>query len=486
MNKFTPALLLLTFFLLLSAMSPAVNSAELGEKETYNQVNQNLIRVRNFLLERRYRIHSSVTGLIDFMEKGTFENNPDLLYSKVDNLVFYLKSHKGIPFKIENNTVPFLEEAKRLILELKESQKISQNQVLDEAKAQQALLNELISEKKKEIKALEASIQRERAKQGSTKRIVVLGAIGFALLCAGIAFVVGIILGKKKYSTVKTKTVHTIDEKFFESVKGQSLICLDRKGKVEKLNSTAEAELQGSLTPDSKWNDYVEKYFYRDAQLEPFKGYYRNRLFPRYVFKMNYSSHFLSGSEIVQLVRFDMNDLVSFSKRQVRTDFVQLTYEIFDAQIDNVIQAGAASNFLDIFNLFKVNAGADYLYLNELEAKKVIKDYLSIVNKICLKKGRISIDRLRVSRDGHQMKFDVVFNGDTFNSSDLDNNKDGVKVAIDTFRNAYGSILESVDLKNIFYENKAEVHLSCTINDLFHYVNTASTKPTYERKEVNA
>ncbi|MCR9203567.1 MAG: hypothetical protein NXH75_03250 [Halobacteriovoraceae bacterium] len=486
MSKLNPAMLFLTFFLVLSITSISTYSSEINEKEIHNKVNQNLIRVRNFLLERRYRIHKSVTSLIGYMEKGTFQENPEQLYSQIDNLVFYLKSHNGIPFLIENNTVPFLEEAKRQVLELRNAKKEEQMRVLEATKSQQDLLNQLVSEKENKIKFLERSVQKIKQRQSKTQRIVVLGAIGLAILFSGITFFIGILYGRKKYSTTKTKTVHKIDEKFFESVKGQSLISLDRKGNIEKFNSTAEQELEGSLAPQANWNEYVEKYFYRDTQLEPFKGYYRNRLFPRFIYKMNYSSHFLSGSEIVQLVRFDMNDLVSFSRKQIKTDFIQLTYETFDAQIDKVIQEGASSRFLDVFNLLRVNNGADYLYLNELEAKKVVKDYLSIVNKICLKKAQVTIERLKVSRDGHQIKFEVTLKGDTFNSSDLDNSREGVKVAIDSFRNSYGSILEGIDLKNIFYQNKSEVHLVCVINDLFNYVNTEERRPSFEQKELNA
>ena len=487
MLKVKTLIIVIVSFYALSSFNIHGRKLDANEEKTFSKVNQNLIRVRNYLLERDYRIHQSVTSLIEHIDNGSFVGDPSLLFSKVDNILFYLKSHKGISFKVENNTVPFLEQSKKLLLDLKKRRAEIRKDTILALKKRNTDIKSILDGKKSNENKLKRVYKKNIQKINSKNNFFLFLMFAFAVFAALTTFFIGLFTGKKKYTTIKTKKVYKVDENFMEAVNAQALICLDKRGRVRKMNSMTMEVLEGSLAPGTKWEEYVSKYFYQDSSIKSLKGYYRNRLLPRYVFKIDYAGHRLSKFDVVQIVRFDLNELVLFSKRQVKNDFIQTTYQVFDVELDKILKTSSTSNFLGVFDLLKVQSGSELIFLNEFEAKRLVRDFLSIIQKICKNKPRVQVESFRVSRNKERMNWKVTFSGDSINGEDLTDSVHGVKYSLDMLRENYRHIIECIDLKNVYYDGRVEIQLNCVVNDLYNYVNIyleQDNKTNKENKEL--
>lgn len=454
-----------------------------AKNASYNLAKQNLIRVRNFLLEKRFRLHRAATNLIDLLDKGAFDDSPELLYTKLDNLIFYLKSHGKIPFYIENQTVPFLEEAKVSLSDVMATRNLSSEKHLKEFRAQALNLEKELFEAKKNILANVEAVKTYKKKMLSSQRTINFVWFAVVVLVALMSFFAG--RTKAKVIKKRGRTHWKIDEKFSDSLNNCGVIELDGKGKVRRVNVTADEWLQGSVNEGKAWDDYVKTFFYQDSKLKTLRSFYRNRLFPQYVFQLSFGTHLKSKKEIIQITRLEVNALAKLASQQGDPSFSQLTYHVFDEQIDKVIKNGASSKFYPVFDHFKVSANSDFIFLNKFEANKVVGDYLGIVNGLLSTKDLLELKNIRVSRQGSQVIMTTYFKGESLTSSDFAFNKT-LKNKMEKFQENHKFILENIEAKNVFYESRNEVVLSCVINDLEAFAKRSERKPKALSGEINA
>ncbi len=461
-----------------------INDLSDYEKESLSKVKQNLIRVRNFLLEKRYRLHGSVTSLISYMDNNSFDDRTSLLYTKLDNLTFYLKSRGKIPFYIENQTVPFLEKSKAIVKNmLKKREALRENKTINLTNENHQLMTEL-KQTQAQLESLRSRkvVQNDQNKSfGMLQKVVLFTAIVFFMY---LTFSFG--KTRAKFKKRKDKIIWKTDTHLEDSLRGQALVTLGKDGSVLRLNSTGEDWLQGSLSVSDSWNDYVAKYFYQDPSLATFKGFFRNRLFPHYVFKLHYSSNLKTKNEIVQLVRFNLNSLNRLARSQSHPSLTHLTYELFDNQIDRLIETGCSNKFIAAFDLFKVANNAEYLYLSEFEGKRIVRDYLSILNIALTIKSNLQLKSIKVSRENAQVSFKAILVGDSFSSRDFTPEKSDLKKKMDAFKERYNAILDALEIKNIIYNDHRETILECSVNDLQSYVNKKCNEKRESYREANA
>lgn len=450
---------------------------------SYNLVKQNLVRVRNFLLEKRFRLHRATTNLIDLIDKGAFDDSPELLYTKLDNLIFYLKSHDKISFYIENQTVPFLEEAKVSLSDVMATRNLSREKHLKDFRAQALKLEKELFEAKKNTLANVEAVKTYKKNMLSYQRTINFVWFAVVVLVALVSFFAGRTKAKviKKRGRIQWK----VDDKFSDSLNNCGVIELDGKGNVSRVNVTADEWLQGSVNEGKAWDDYVKTFFYQDTKLKTLKSFYRNRLFPQYVFQLNFGTHLKSKKEIIQITRLEVNALAKLASQQGDPSFSQLTYHVFDEQIDKVIKNGASSKFYPVFDHFKVAANSDFIFLNKFEANKVVGDYLGVVNGLLSSKDLLELKNIRVSRQGSQIFMTTHFKGESLTSRDFAYNKI-LKSKMEKFRESHKFILENIEVKNVFYESRNEVVLSCVINDLESFARRSERKPKALSGELNA
>lgn len=448
-------------------------------KNNLIEVKENLIRARNYLMDDKYPVHKSLTSLIAFIDEGAFAGRPYLLYSKIDNIIFYLKSNKSIPFIVENSTVPFLEAARN-----KASEFVVRNEVglKDKMELVEGHQSEVAKKHQKEVTVLNERIQqlektKTNNKEKGTNPYLFISLFGLILL--PLAYKVG--ARKKKVTKIVNK--YKVDEDFINSFKHEAFITLDKKGNVKSLNKTAENWLEGSIAVGDNWSEYSTKFFFRDKSLSNLKNFYRNRLFSKFIYKIDHETHLRSKTEIVTIGRLNYLDLLTVNKSQVNEEFIQDTVLTIDSAIDDLIATKGYESLIHIFDLVTVSSKAKSIYLNSFEAKQFFKNFLSLVHVIGNANHALKFEGLRVHRnDNGNIEFIALWNNSFITEGHLEANGRAVVYTQEKLKREQSEILESLTIKNISLEGEKQVQLQCSISDLESY---SANIEKYNHSRVN-